>query len=165
MNENIESLQRVIERIKVSLKSKDDKDLLQTLKALEGIIGELIVRDTIFKNSDKINFMQVDGIILFKEKYFSIEMKHQEMFKKGSNINFDGHGLPEHQVKARLKIQKDLGIIPIFIVLDMGSKLIYYNRLDWLFEKEYGVTGKVKRVIFPISNFKLMKKDFLLDLL
>lgn len=119
------------------------------ISLLHGLEGESVVRQ-LLKNSN-IRYFQVD--VVAGEDNFIIEIKHQEMFKKGSNCPFDGHGLPIWQVRDRVSFCKKHNLIPILIVVDLETDIIYYNSLLELEKGHKYITKKSKRVIYPIENF------------
>lgn len=121
----------------------------------EGFEGEAVVRQFLIDMPD-CTFAQLDMIAKIKGKWYSIEVKHQEAFKSPP---FDGHGLPVWQVKKRIELYDEFGIIPLFFVLDKDTKVLMYNSLISLEKGEKFITGKKKRVIYPINNFKEINYD------
>lgn len=119
-------------------------------KIKEGFEGEGIVRNYL-KTVPNCTFAQLDMIATINNKWYSIEAKHQEMFVAPP---FDGHGLPTWQVKTRVRLYRDLGVIPLFFVLDKNTKELFYNSLITLEAGRRFVTGRKSRVIYPIENFK-----------
>lgn len=118
-------------------------------KIKEGFLGEQIVRDYLIAQDDCF-FGQLDMIANIKKQWYSIEVKHQEMF---TSPPFDGHGLPVWQVKTRMQLHKDTGVIPLFFVLDKQTKVLMYNSLINLEKGRKFKTGKKSRVVYPIENF------------
>lgn len=117
----------------------------------EGFEGENIVRQILIKTPD-CSFTQLDMIAKIKGDWYSIEVKHQEYFRSPP---FDGHGLPIWQIKKRLELYNDKGIIPLFFVLDKETKLIYYESLLNLEKGKKFKTSKKGRVIYPLESFKI----------
>jgi hypothetical protein len=126
-------------------------------RIIEGLQGEEIIRNYFIKN--KIKHMQVDLIICGKDgKYKLIEIKHQEIFTKGFNCNFDGHGLPVWQIEARLEFQQKTGIEAWLFIIDKKTKIIYFQSFNKLMENEfYDTHGEKPRRIFNISSFLILK--------
>lgn len=121
-------------------------------KIKEGFKGEKLVRDFLIRQRN-CKFAQLDMIAKIKDQWYSIEVKHQEMFKAPP---FDGHGLPTWQVETRVQLYRELGVIPLFFVLDKETGVLMYNSLINLEDGEKFVTGKKSRVIYPIDNFKII---------
>lgn len=121
----------------------------------DGFEGESVVRRYLI-NKPNCSFAQLDMIAKIKGKWYSIEVKHQEAFKRPP---FDGHGLPVWQVRKRIELYNDVGIIPLFFVLDKKTKFLMYNSLLKLEQGEKFITGKKKRVIYPIENFKSIQYE------
>jgi len=113
-----------------------------------GFIGEGIVRD--FLKAKGCYFTQIDAMARHDNKWYSIEIKHQEMYKAPP---FDGHGLPHYQVKMRLLLYKEKDIIPLFFVLDKITKKLYYNSLLNLEQGNKFITKNKGRIIYPLENF------------
>jgi hypothetical protein len=127
-----------------------EKDIKQIL---EGFEGEGVIRD--YLKSKKLNFFQVDLMVKLRNKWHLIEVKHQEAFDPPP---FKGHGLPKWQIEARLKFQEETGIRAMLFIVDKGTNLIYWNYLDDLMKGQYHETnGRSPRVIFPITNYKLLQ--------
>lgn len=124
---------------------------IEKIKA--GFEGEKLVRDFLIRQRD-CKFAQLDMISKIKNQWYSIEVKHQEMFKAPP---FDGHGLPVWQVKTRIELYEDLGIIPLFFVLDKDTGVLIYNSLINLEAGPKFTTGKKSRVIYPFDNFKTIE--------
>lgn len=116
----------------------------------EGFEGEAIVREYL-KSQKNCYFGQLDMIANINGSWYSIETKHQEMFKAPP---FDGHGLPVWQVRTRINLFNDTGVVPLFFVLDKCSRALIYNNLINLESGRKFTTGKKSRVIYPIENFK-----------
>lgn len=119
-------------------------------KIKEGFYGENVVREYL-KKQDDCYFGQLDMIAKIKGKWYSIEVKHQDMFEAPP---FDGHGLPIWQVKTRISLYEEMGIIPLFFVLDKKTKILMYNTLMELEKGKKFLTNKKNRVIYPIESFK-----------
>ena len=116
----------------------------------QGYDGEDIVRNW-FKEKE-IPFMQVDLMFKHNNNWFLAEIKSQEKFLSPP---FDGHGLPEWQIKRRIDFYNDTKIKPIFIVYDTQDKCIYMANLVELEKGEkFKTKGAKPRIIFPISSFK-----------
>lgn len=124
---------------------------IEKIKA--GFEGEKLVRDFLIRQRD-CKFAQLDMISKIKNQWYSIEVKHQEMFKAPP---FDGHGLPVWQVKTRIELYEDLGIIPLLFVLDKDTGVLIYNSLINLEAGPKFTTGKKSRVIYPFDNFKTIE--------
>lgn len=130
-------------------------DVERDLKRIkEGFEGEKVVRNYL-KTISNCTFAQLDMIAVIDDKWYSIEAKHQEMFKSPP---FDGHGLPIWQVETRIRLYKDTGIIPLLFVLDKNTKELIYNSLLILENGKKFITGRKSRVIYPIENFKVINK-------
>jgi hypothetical protein len=117
-----------------------------------------------FKNYMKINtIFQADWIIKDEKnnKYYLIEVKHQERFIKRSDYEVEGHGLPIKQIEARINFQNNTGIRIIFFVIEIPSETIYWQYLDILETKKYYDTKIKKRRIYDINDFvKIKIKSF-----
>lgn len=124
-------------------------------KIKEGFEGERVVRDYL-KTLDNCTFTQLDMIANIDGTWYSIEAKHQEMFKAPP---FDGHGLPTWQVNTRIRLFNDLGIVPLFFVLDKNTKQLMCNSLISLEAGRKFTTGRKSRVIYPIENFKILNHE------
>lgn len=115
-----------------------------------GFEGEKIVRDYFVK--ENIKFMQVDLMFYRNNEWCLAEVKAQEKFKAPP---FDGHGLPEWQIKRRLKFESDTGIKAYLIVYDLEDKCLYIALMSELMKGEYIITNGAKpRIIFNINLFK-----------
>lgn len=120
----------------------------------EGRVGESAIRKHL--KHKKLDFFQADLIIRDGEKWYLGEVKHQEMFEAPP---FDGHGLPQWQIAARLEFQRATGVRAVLFVVDKKTKVIYWQYLDMLSHgKRFQTTGKKPRVIFPLDNFKVLTK-------
>ena len=121
----------------------------------QGFIGENIIREYLKKR--KVKFMQIDLMWEHEGKWYVGEVKAQEKFTKGFGCNFDGHGLPPYQMKARIKFGRDKDIVPVFFVYDTQEKVVYwqfFETLDSLPEDKKHITKTGKRIIFNIECFK-----------
>lgn len=118
-----------------------------------GFEGEGIIRDYL-KTVPDCTFGQIDLVAKIKGKWYSFEIKHQDIFEPPP---FAGHGLPPWQVKFRLRMYKDCGIIPLFYVVDKKTGVIYYNSLIELEKGKSFLTKTGKRKIYHINNFKILK--------
>lgn len=123
-----------------------EKDLKQIK---EGFKAEALVRD-LLKHTPDCQFGQIDVIAKIKDKWYSIEVKHQDMFLAPP---FDGHGLPVWQVNLRLELYKDHGIEPLLFILDKQTGELMYNSLVKLHNGRKFLTGKKSRVIYPLDGF------------
>ena len=127
-------------------------DNYQSLKL--GMEGEGIVRD--YLKSQKIPFMQVDLVFKKNNKWYSAEIKSQYIFKAPP---FDGHGLPQWQIDARVRFFNDTGVIPLLIVYDLAEKCLYLQSLLFLVKKTAPMevlktTGHKPRTIYNINLFQ-----------
>lgn len=118
----------------------------------KGLEGEGQVREW-FK-SKKLPFMQVDIMFKSKGKWCLGEIKTQEKFTAPP---FDGHGLPEWQIKMRMQFYNDTGIVPYLIVKDVHDDCLYLQSmiiLDGLTNKDkFKTKGRKPRVIFRLEKF------------
>lgn len=115
-----------------------------------GFDGEEIVRNWFIKQ--KIPFMQIDIMFKYQNKWCLGEIKSQEKFKSPP---FDGHGLPEWQIKKRIEFQNDTKVIAYLIIYDLEDKCLYIESLDKLLKGDYFKTKGLKpRVVFNINTFK-----------
>lgn len=128
---------------------------IKTKNLIEGLAGEKIVRDYLSKYRNCF-FMQLDIVAKIEDNWYSIEVKHQEMFKAPP---FDGHGLPSWQVKRRIQLYDELGIIPLFFVLDMETKDLLYGNLVQLDSGKKFKTKHKSRIIYPITSFIKLEYD------
>ncbi len=121
-----------------------------------GFLGESKIRDIL--KSKKMKFMQVD--VMFKNhknKWCLGEVKTQERFLAPP---FDGHGLPEWQIKTRIEFYNETGIEPYLFIYELNTENIYYNSLLELTKKEsFKTNGKSPRTIFNLNNFKQIKHE------
>ena len=122
----------------------------------DGIIGEQLLFKLLKQKGFKI--FQPDAIGFINGKYHLFECKHQEHYKSPP---FDGHGLPKWQIEARLKFQRETGIIAILVVFEKPiekTNLVYYQSLEILEKGEkYPTRGNQPRIIYPLTNFKNCK--------
>lgn len=115
-----------------------------------GFDGEEIVRNWFIKQ--KIPFMQIDIMFKYQNKWCLGEIKSQEKFKAPP---FDGHGLPEWQIKKRIEFQNDTKVIAYLIIYDLEDKCLYIESLNKLLKGDYFKTKGLKpRVVFNINTFK-----------
>jgi len=115
----------------------------------DGIAGEQMAFK--YLRAKGYKFFQPDAISKKNGEWYLWECKYQEMFESPP---FDGHGLGKWQVEARLKFQKEVGVIAMFIVFEKGKNDIYIQRFDVLEEGEYLDTKGVKpRRIYPLTSF------------
>lgn len=97
-------------------------------------------------------FCQLDVIAKIQGQYYLFEIKNQDIYEPPP---FYGHGLPIWQINHRMKIQKELGIVAVLVVVDKKNESIFYGRLDELEKTEYIDTkGKHPRRIYNIEQFK-----------
>ena len=115
-----------------------------------GMHGEGLVRDFLKKTGYK--FMQVDIIAEKGDKIYLIEVKSQEKYKDP-----DSHGLPEYQIKERIRLAQKTGMIPILYIYDLEDKVFYVQDMRVLMKgkKFFSKTGK--RVLFPIESFIVLE--------
>ena len=114
-----------------------------------GFQGEGEVRE--YFKSIGVKFMQVDLMFNKNGKWYLAEIKTQEKFKAPP---FDGHGLPEWQIEARIQFYNDTGIEPFLIVKDNEDRCLYIGSILKLMQKEKIITkGKKPRVVFNINGF------------
>lgn len=125
----------------------------------EGLIGEKIVRDLLRHHG--IPHFQADGVLKNNEKYCVAEIKNQEMYTKSLDPDvgdFDGHGLPPYQVKARMEFYEETGTEPYLIILEKGTNIVYMQSIVKLEEGHFFDTkGKRRRRIYPLENFKRLE--------
>jgi hypothetical protein len=116
----------------------------------DGIFGQINCRK--FLKEKGHDLFQADWISRSPDgSYYLWEVKHQEKF---DGPPFDGHGLPSIQFYARLKFYKETGIRPLLYVVEKPTLDIYIQFFDILETSGFYVTGKSRRIIFPISAFK-----------
>ncbi len=97
-------------------------------------------------------YFQADAIGYKKGKYYVFEAKHQERFTPPP---FEGHGLPQKQVKARLKFQNDTNVRCVFVVFEKGTNNLFFQYLDVLEESKdfFDTKGKEPRRVYNLKNF------------
>lgn len=117
-----------------------------------GMYGEDLLRS--YLKTKKVKFMQVDLIVDTGKKIYIIEVKTQEKYKAPP---YDGHGLPEYQIKSRINIAEKTGMIPYLYIYDLHDKFFYLQDMRILMEGEKFYTKTGSRVIFPLSNFEIFK--------
>jgi len=123
-------------------------------KYIEGLKGEKIIRDYFIKNN--IPFFQVDLMAKIDNQWNVIEVKRQEVFTPPP---FLGHGLPEWQIKARLKFQAETDIYAILYIVDKITGVIYFQYMDLLLKgKQFQTKGMNPRIIFPLENFEILEQ-------
>jgi hypothetical protein len=114
--------------------------------------GEKIIRD--YLTRQHIHYMQADILAKRDNKWYLMEIKHQEMFERPP---FDGHGLPKWQIDARLNFQEDTGIRAMLLIVDKCTGIIYWQYMDELNKGEqYQTNGSKPRLIFPIDNYNIL---------
>lgn len=124
----------------------------------EGLNGEEFVRRWLTSRNQK--YMQIDLMFKDKEKgkWYSVEVKTQEVYTPGKDFPFYGHGLPEWQIKDRMQLYRDTGIQPQLIVKEKGEDLLYIGNLVNLMKTDfYKTKGNSPRIIFKIEHFKKVK--------
>lgn len=116
-----------------------------------GFEGESVIREDLARK--RVFHFQADLIVKQRDGNFCLyEIKHQEMFRAPP---FDGHGLPEVQVRMRMEFEKHTGIKIVLVINCMTSKKIYWQYLKKLQSGEKYITGIKKRVIYPMKNFRV----------
>lgn len=118
----------------------------------KGMLGEGILRE--YLKTKDYEFMQVDLIVDTGEDVYIVEVKTQEKFKAPP---FDGHGLPEYQIRQRIRISEKLGAVPVLYVYDLDEKFFYFQDMRKLMQGEHIITKKNPRIIFPLSSFQILK--------
>jgi len=84
---------------------------------------------------------------------FVVEAKYQERFTPPP---FAGHGLPPHQVKARMAFQAAHGIRTLLLVFDKQTAEIFYEWLDVLDAgPQHQTNGLHPRRIYPLESFRV----------
>lgn len=129
---------------------------------LDGIKGEKKFISYLIKKN-KWNFKDYfipDAISLKDGIYQMYEIKNQERFTKVNPYNgqetapYEGHGLPPHQVKARLRFQKKTKIRCVLVIFEKGTNNVFYQFLDVLEKGEHFDTKGLKiRRIYKLGNF------------
>jgi hypothetical protein len=115
----------------------------------DGIDGEQMLFKFLRKKG--FSFFQPDAIGRKDGKEYVFECKHQARYTPPP---FEGHGLPQWQVTARLEFQERSGVIAILVIFDKLTKEVFYQRFDKLIKGEcYHTKGKEPRVIFPLTSF------------
>jgi hypothetical protein len=83
---------------------------------------------------------------------FVVEAKYQERFTPPP---FAGHGLPPHQVEARLAFQAAYGIRTLLLIFDKQTGEIFYEWLDVLDAgPQHQTNGNHPRRIYPLESFR-----------
>lgn len=114
-----------------------------------GFNGEEIIRQIFIKK--KIPFMQIDVMFKYNNKWCLGEIKTQEKYLSPP---FNGHGLPNWQIKRRIEFEEDTGIKSYLIIYDLEEKCIYMQLMSKLMQGKYHQTnGNKPRIIFPIESF------------
>ena len=115
----------------------------------EGRYGEVKGREWLISHGYKV--FQADWVAFDGTNYFTVEVKHQEMYLAPP---FDGHGLPLWEVKARLAFQQAVGVRALLLILDKGKSCWFWQYLDILEKGEkFDTKGLHPRRIYPIINF------------
>ena len=115
----------------------------------DGIYGERVARKIINKFIKPELLLQADWIYKKHDKWFFVEIKRKERY---SSPPFDGHGLDGYQVRHRLKLQGDLGLRCMLMVIEKPTDKIYWQWLDWLESNKKFVTKNGVH-IYHIDNF------------
>tara|TARA_R110000772_G_scaffold2889_3_gene10652 strand:- start:1691 stop:2122 length:432 start_codon:yes stop_codon:yes gene_type:complete len=132
--------------------TKEDSYFNKNLENIrKGWEGEDIVRS--FLKNTGIRFMQADLLFKHNDKWYLGEVKCQKKYVNWST-GFEGHGLPPWQVKHRIELYKDTGIIPYLFVVCQTDNVLYHESLLKLNETDYFSTTKTPRTIFNINEFK-----------
>jgi len=119
-------------------------------KIKQGLEGENIIRDILHKNH--IHYFQADLMVKVKSSWQIWEVKHQEMFEAPP---FNGHGLPEWQLNARLEFQRETGIRAVLLVVDSVSNIVYWQYMDELAKSpRFQTKGKSPRIVFPLESYR-----------
>lgn len=111
-----------------------------------GMHGEELVRGYLKKTGYK--FMQVDIIAEKGHKIYLIEVKSQEKYKDP-----DSHGLPEYQIKERIRLADKTCMIPILWIYDLEDKVFYMQDMRVLMIGKNFLSKTGKRILFPIESF------------
>lgn len=120
----------------------------------QGRAGEKLVMDLLEFKKVPVKF-QPDAI--YKSKtgdWFLIECKNQERFKAPP---FDGHGLPQYQMKSRIEFYKETGIRCLFFVHEPDTNIIWWQWMDVLNNLDDSmkfITKNGKRIVFSLQAFK-----------
>jgi hypothetical protein len=129
-----------------------------------GFFGENVIREHLKKKEQVYDLMQVD--IIFQPRggidYRLAEIKCQERFIAPP---FDGHGLPEWQIKSRLAFERRKKIEAWIYIIEpskwidspLSEKIIYkqsIKKLNDLPANEKFKTHRSSRIIFPIERFE-----------
>ena len=132
--------------------TKDDTYFNKNLDKIRmGHEGEDKVRAFLKKKG--IRYMQADLLFKHKDKWYLGEVKCQKKYENWST-GFEGHGLPPWQIKHRIKLYEDTGIIPYLFVVCQTDNVLYHESLLKLNKTEYFSTTKTPRTIFNIKEFK-----------
>lgn len=115
-----------------------------------GMHGEQLVRDFLKKTDYK--FMQVDLIAEKGDKIYLIEVKSQEKYKDP-----DSHGLPEYQIKERIRLADKTGMIPVLWIYDLEDKVFYMQDMRVLMKGEKFFSKTRKRILFPLESFIVLE--------
>jgi len=117
--------------------------------------GEQIARKIIKNNFNPSKLLQLDWIFKQNDKWFSVEVKHKEMF---TTPPFNGHGLDNRQIEDRLLLQKEKDIRAIFIAIDLHTKKAYWNYIDKLMDGQSFLTRYNIR-IFPLKSYNVIEPE------
>lgn len=117
---------------------------------LQGISGEKLAREFIYKNINPDVLQQVDWLYKKNGVWYAVEVKNKEIFKPPP---FYGHGLNISQVNRRMQFYKDTGIRCLFLVFEPNTGNVYSQWLDILENTTYKDTLNGVRV-YNIVNFK-----------
>jgi hypothetical protein len=82
---------------------------------------------------------------------WAYEIKFQAVYEAPP---FDGHGLPPWQVRTRLALQREIGLIAVLLVFDHDGRT-YAQRLDRLEEgPRFDTNGVSPRRVYPLESFE-----------
>lgn len=121
---------------------------------LDGIAGERAAR-TFIKRVCRPSgvLLQADWLFEDNDRLYIVECKHQEHFEAPP---FDGHGLPRHQVRARMYLWRKYDIRTMFLVFEKYMKGGYVQWLDILEERPefiHDTHGRRPRRIYSLEAF------------
>lgn len=132
--------------------TKDDTYFNKNLDNIrKGWEGEGVVRSFLTQRS--IKYMQADLLFKHNNQWYLGEVKCQVKYHNWST-GYQGHGLPPWQVKDRLRLYEDTGIIPYFFVVCQTDKVLYHESLLNLEKKPFFCTKKTVRKIYRLDSFK-----------
>jgi Holliday junction resolvase len=118
----------------------------------DGILGEQLLFE--FLRQRGFKYFQPDAIGQKDDVYYLFEVKHQKHYKSPP---FNGHGLEQRQVRARLEFQEKTGIRVVLVVFEKPFEetgIVYYQFIDELEKGQYYDTqGFKRRRIYSLDNF------------